>query len=187
MAVYLTPSELLNYYDQRRVLELTSDTSVPTVVGVLSSNAIALTAIRMASAELDSHLQTGRRYERSQLEDLITAANAGGATETDKKRAEPIKELVAHLAFGRLMSRRGYNADKMRQLAPMFEDAQQKLNLLASGVRVFDIDANKSAGVPTAVTLGRQRLMWSQYSRMFGVFPTGPLSNSYASPSPGGY
>lgn len=179
MAVYITPVELLNYYDQRRVLEMCSDTGSPATLGSLGSNPLALSAIRSASAELDSHLQTGMRYERSQLEDICTAADAGGSTEAEKKRAAPIKELVAHLAFGRLMARRGFAATKMRELAPMYETSQEQLNLLASGVRIFDLDAPKAAGVPSRATIGENRLKWSNYSRMFGIFPTSPTSYLY--------
>ncbi len=176
---YITPSELLNYYDSRRVLELASDTTSPATVSGLATNPILLTAIRTASSLIDSHVQTGRRYERTQLEDIVTAANAGGASEAAKKRAEPIKSLCAHLTFGYLMTRRGYSAQKLQELAPMYADALQSLNLLSSGQRILDLDGPKNAGVPKRQPIGTNTASLTLYNQMFGVFPGSPASYIY--------
>lgn len=177
---YLLPPQILDYYDSRRVLELLSDTGSPVTVGTLNTVSVLTRAIDAASAEVDAALQVGRRYDRAQLESICSAADAPGAIEADRRRAAPIKELVAHLVFGRLMARRGYSADKMRQLAPMYDEALAKLDRLSSGEAILDVDANKSAGVPTQVTRGSQKVRWSQFSSMFGVFPDSP--NAYLYP-----
>jgi len=180
---YLTPSQFLDYYDQRRVLELASDTGTPATVGGIGTNSILLTAIRSASSMIDSSVQTGRRYERTQLEDIVTASNAGGATEAEKSRAEPIKRLCADLAYGYLNSRRGYSAAKLQELAPTYADALQRLNELSTGQRILDIDGPKNAGVPKRVPIGTQTTSLTQYNQMFGVFGLSP--NTYLYPPPG--
>jgi len=169
---YLTPAELLNYYDKRRVYELASDTGAPVTDGTYTTNTIVLTAIRNASSHVDSAVQTGQRYERTQLEDIVTASNAGGASDAAKSRAEPIKALVAHLAFAHLATRRGYAADSLAKLAPMYATALEQLNQLASGVRILDVDGPKAAGVPIQVRLGSSLVNWVRVSPMFGYFPS---------------
>jgi hypothetical protein len=180
---YITNAELLNYYDSRRVLDLAQDVGVPLTVPELATADVVTTAIRQASARIDSAVQSGRRYERSQLEDIVTAANALSATDAEKSRAEPIKGLTAHLAFGWLMSRRGYAAASMRELAPLYDDAEGQLNLLASGERVLDLDAAKAAGVPQSTGIGVSKLKYTQYNPMFGLFPSNPIGYLY----PGAY
>lgn len=176
---YITNAEILNYYDSRRVLEMISDTGVTAVSGDLPTSPVMTTAIRHASSRLDSAVQSGRRYERSQLEDIVTAANAGGATDAEMSRAEPIKSLVAHLAYGYLMSRRGYAGAAMRELAPMYDDAEERLNELTSGERVLDLDGPKAATVPTKTGIGTNRLKYTQYNPMFGIFPSSPGGYMY--------
>ena len=176
---YITPAELFLYYDKRRVLELCSDTGTPATEGSFSTNTIALTAIRNASATIDSSVQTGRRYERQQLEDVVTAANAGLATEAEKKRAEPIKSLTAHLAWGFIVSRRGFAAKEVSQLAPMYADALTAVNLLSSGQRILDLDGPKNAGVPKRAGIGTSAVSLTAYNPMFGVFGSDPSRYLY--------
>jgi hypothetical protein len=179
---YITRDELIVYYDKRRLYQLLSDDGTPVTDGTYAANALVTTALRQASAMIDAACQTGRRYERTQLEDVVTAANAVSATEAELKRAEPIKSLAAHLAFGFIVSRRGYAAQKMTELAPMFDWAQEQLNLLATGQRIFDLDGPKTAGVPRSVQLGSKLFSWSQSSPMFGMFPTTPATYLYPYP-----
>lgn len=173
--MYITPTEFLLYYDERRVLQLLSDTGTPISPGAVATSEVVLRAIRTASAMLDSSVQTGNRYQRAQLEDIVTASNSGSATEADKKRAEPIKSLVAHLTFGYIVSRRGYAAAKMQELAPMYAEALTMLNQLSSGLRILDIDAPKTAGVPRRVGIGTQTQSLTLTNPMFGVFGTNQM------------
>lgn len=181
---YITPTEWSLYYDSRRLYEMASDSGVPLTAGGFGGSTIVAAMIRQASATIDSALQTGQRYDRSQLEDIVNASNAMSATDAEKSRAEPIKSLTAHLAFGMLMSRRGYSAQKMQELAPLYTDALNILNLLSSGQRILDIDGPKAAGVPTGVRLGSQLTSWTKLSPMFGFFPTSP--NDFMFPTYGG-
>lgn len=176
---YLTAAEFLIYYDKRRVYELLSDSGSPLTDGTYPANLTIAALIRQASAHIDSACQTGRRYERTQLEDIVTAANSGSATEAEKKRAEPIKTLCAHLTWGFLIARRGHAATKLAELAPMFDWAQQMLNDLATGQRIFDLELPKAAGIPRTAEIGTRLYSWTLASPLFGVFPSSPAQYLY--------
>lgn len=96
-------------------------------------------------------------YARTDLEGLIAALTDPLITADTAlllaatKRAALLKQMVADLTFGRLMARRGYTAAAMKEMAPQYDGALQMLLDLAGGRRVFDLDANKSAGVPSTV------------------------------------
>lgn len=171
MAEYLTPSELLLYTDERRVRGLCSDNDTE-VTGDLSNNAILATAIRAASAELDSALQVSRRYDRAQLEALCVDSRVPGAPHDLRKRAEAVKSLVAHLAYGNLVSRRGYAAETMTRLAPMYAVAQERIAKLVNGDAIFDLDGPKDAGLPSQETIG-SKLPPIGNLPLFAYFPPG--------------
>jgi hypothetical protein len=172
---YLDPAELVTYYDTRRVLQLSSDTGATAVIADLSNSASApygrvLSAIRFAASELDSHCQQGKRYTRSTLEAIISAAAAAPADEGLQKRAALIKQLVADLAFGVLASRRGYTADSLKDLAPRYETALGTLERLANGIQIFDIDETITRGAPSVVQIGRYGYRPQANNRLFGIF-----------------
>ena len=172
---YLDPSELVLYYDTRRVLQLASDTGAVAVIADLSDDdsapyARVNAAIRFAAGQLDSHCQQGKRYTRATLEAIVTAADAAPSDEGLNKRAAMIKQLVADLAFGVLASRRGYVADALANLAPRYETALATLERLAQGIQIFDVDIAITRGVPSSVAIGRNNYRVQSFNRMFGVF-----------------
>lgn len=179
--LYITPSELTLYYDSRRVLDLAVDTGTRADIADLSnagSNAYKRVNAMIASvcSEIDSVCQQGKRYVRADLEAMIAAS---GSDDASTKRAASLKQMTADLVFGRLMAVRGYGADQQRQLAPRYEKAEQMLEMLYQGSRVFDFDDNIKAGVPDTLKIGLNLLKWSEFNRMFGVFPTNPFDSSW--------
>ena len=175
---YITPLELVTYYDKRRVLDLASDTGATAVIADLSSSGSAAygfvaAAIRTAAGMLDSHCQMGKRYTRSVLEAIITAALAAPADEAKMKRAAMIRQMVADLAYGVMLGRRGYSADATKNLAPRYEEALATLERLAQGLQVFDLDANIEAGRPHAVRIGRLSYRPGAFNRLFGIWEDG--------------
>lgn len=172
---YLDPSELPNYYDQRRVLQLASDTGSSAVIADLSNPAskpylTVQSAIRSAASDIDSHCQQGKQYTRDILEGFITDAAANPSDEAKQKRVAILKQLCADLAFGILMSRRGYTAETLDQLAPRYDTALQTLERLKVGAQIFDTDAATSRGVPALVGIGSKGYRPQLYNRMFGIF-----------------
>lgn len=174
---YILPLELVTFYDKRRVLQLASDTeATPAVIADLSSSStdayiFVNNCILSASSDLDSHCQQGKRYTRATLEAIITAANAAPTDSTLVKRALLLKQLVADLAYGILLSRRGMQSDRLASLAPRYEKAQEALERLALGITVFDLSDNIDAGVPGSRAFGSTVYKPSRDNLMFGIWP----------------
>lgn len=181
---YLTPTDLVTFYDSRRVLELASDSGLVALIADLSNTAsgpytVCNAAIRSAAADVDSHCQVGRRYQRSTLEGIITDALSAPMDEAAQKRAAILRQLVADLAFGFLMSRRGYAEDRMKLLAPRYDMALETLASIASGMMVFDLDDNIAAGLPSAVPIGLNKYRPSLNNRLFGVWEDTPRTYGF--------
>lgn len=175
---YIAPADIVTYYDSRRILDLASDTGEPAVIADLSDDGTAAygfvaSAIRTAAGMLDSHCQMGKRYTRAVLEAIITAALAAPADEAKQKRAAMIRQMVADLAYGVMLGRRGYSADATKNLAPRYDEALATLERLAQGLQVFDLDVNIDAGRPRAVRIGRLAYRPGAFNRLFGVWEDG--------------
>ena len=182
MAAYLTPAQLTVWYDTTRLYQLIRDDGVDATASDLTDTGSAAYQLLAAiitgvSAEIDSALQVGRRYARTDLETMVDDALAVGATAADLKRVTVLYRLVADLTFGALVSRRGFSAASMAELCPRYEDAQRTLAALADGGRVFDMEPPKTAGMPTRVQIGTGISNTVRNSRLFGQFPVyGPGS-----------
>lgn len=182
--VYLQNAEMRKFYDLRRLKDLltddgTGDALTTTIIDdpTTAAGDILWNAINWASSEIDAKCQNGRRYARADLELIVQEAIAPppGSTaaqiEGYKKRAAVLKKLCADLAFGFLAQRRATTADKLRELAPAYEEALFRLEELYDGKRIFDLDAALGATVPTRKKLGRLANLTTSFNRMFGVWP----------------
>lgn len=175
---YILPAEILLFYDKRRVLQMASDDNdVPALETDLSNSAtdayqFVNNAILSASADLDMHCQQGKRYTRANLEQAIADANASPTSSGLVKRAQAVKQLVADLAYGLILSRRGMSSERVMSMAPRYEAAEAALEKLALGITVFDLDANINAGVPTTALIGLRSYRPSFDNPMFGVWYT---------------
>lgn len=180
MGLYFPPTYIRKYYDERRIYEIMSDTGIPATPGSYLINDAYLEAIRSAEAEVDENLQVGRHYDKQTFLDACSAADAAlpsnpsvadaQAAELAKRRVAPLREMIAHLVFGKLMARRGYAAEKMRSMAPMYDTALERLERLASGQKVFDFASNLSAGVPRSILTGSKIGPGANFNPMFGVW-----------------
>lgn len=185
---YLQPPELIVFYDKRRLLGLISDSGIPITEADLSTEASAgyqsvMKLLRSTSAMIDSRCQQGRRYSRTDLETIAYEARTANTSDTEfeakQKRFALLQQLTADLFFGDLISRRGYAAETMKQMCPRYEDALLRLEQLFDGVAIFDLDAPKNAGVPSVQTLSKNRLISTDFNRMFGIWPNTPGQTSY--------
>ena len=186
MPLYISPSDLLTFYDRSRVLQLCTDGDIDAVAADLSSTSssaysIAIQACRDASADIDTHCQQGKRYSRADLEAIITAATGSPSDEAIQKRASAVRRLAADLAFYYLNVRRGYTADRIRSIAPRSDAALETLEQLANGQLVLDLDANLAASVPQIVGIGSRIYRPGENNHLFGIWPdqqsTGSLYN----------
>lgn len=180
---YLLPSELTVYYDKRRIVGLVSDTGTPIDDGDLdSSSSAGYTAIykliRAQSSRIDSRCQQGKRYSRTDLENLAYKARTATSLDPEPdtyeakwKRFAILQQLTADLFFGDLLARRGYSADQFKTMAPRYLEALELLEQLYQGQAIFDLDGPKTAGQPHVATLGENVLKSSDFNRMFGIWP----------------
>ncbi len=173
--MYVTPLQMVTYYDSRRILQLLTDDETDAVAGDLTDTGsdaylLLVPLIRSVEAEIDGALQVGGRYSRSDMEGYITAAAAGGATEAEKKRAALLQRLAADLVFGSLVTRRGFVAAEVKDHCPRYEAAQQMLADLGDGKLIFDSDAHIAAGKPVPQRIGTQIDNTIRESRLFGIF-----------------
>ncbi len=156
--LYITPLELVNYYDRRRVLQLASDSdTVPATIEDLddddSDPYIKInTLIRGVCSDIDSKCQQGKRYDRTALEAMVAAAEES-EDEAILKRAALLKQMTADLVYGRLNASRGIGAAELSILCPRYDEAEAMLEQLYQGARIFDLDLPKTAGVPSRVTI----------------------------------
>jgi hypothetical protein len=187
--VYLTNLGMKLFYDRRRLTDLltddgTGDDLTDTDIETIDPDDEDLpgtrlyTAILWASSEIDAKCQNGRRYARADLEAMVQYAIDApvGSTavqiEGYRKRAATLQKLTADLAFGFLAQRRAQSADKLRQLAPAYEEALVRLEELYEGRKVFDLDSTLDATVPTRRKLGKLAFLQSSFNEMFGLFST---------------
>lgn len=181
--MYVTPAQMIVYYDERRILQLLKDDGTDAAVGDLTNTGsepyLLLEALILSvESEIDSALQVGQRYDRLDLEAMITAADTQGSqtlTEwaASKKRAAILRRLAADLTYGILIGRRGFSEEIMKSQAPRYEMAQMQLAALGDGGRIFDLDAPKAAGVPGQTRIGQNISDTVRNSPLFGVFDRG--------------
>lgn len=168
---YLTGEQFLNYYDARRVGELLSDTGIPVEAGDIPDDPVLEEAIAAACGEIDTHCQQGKRYAKADIEAIITGNTLDPSNVAYRKASAVLKQLAADLTFGTLMARRGYSAETMARLAPRLVAAQETLEQLYQGRRVFDLSTAIEAGRPHRATIGRNTYRPSEFNRLFGVWP----------------
>lgn len=178
MANYLDPNEFTTFYDARRVGELLSDTGAEVAPGDVGSSQLLADLISAATGEINTVCLQGRRYTEQNLQDILTA---GGATK------QALNQLCADLVFGMLLARRGYGPDVMERLAPRYKAAQQTLEALYLGKKVFNLSDVIDAGVPHPVKIGGGGYVPSRDNKLFGVFWDSPLWGGYLDPRSRGY
>ena len=164
MSVYLPNNEFLSFYDRRRVASFLSDTGTPIADGLLATDPILARLINAAEGKVNIACRVGRRYDLGSLASYA-ATDAGNV----------LKELVADLAWHGLISRRGFKEEETAALAPRYAMAEQTLELLRLGERVFEIDDAPQAGLPGYTTLGSLVTTSIKYKTAFwGTFCSNP-------------
>ncbi len=142
----LTQAELLLRYDGRRIGDCVLDddqraTDTEWQGGGVPGQRV-LTAIADAEGELISAVTVGSRYYAQDIDTVVTAT-------PDCYSSRLVKRIVADLAYGNLLKRRGLPAEDFAALAPAYAEAQQKLTMLRMAERIFpDVPGVPEAGLP---------------------------------------
>lgn len=133
MASYADSTDMTNRYDGRTLMDLVSDTGVPETN--LSSNSAMTTALSDATGAIRSALLVGGTYKPNDLTGLTGES------------AEYLKRITCEIALAYLILRRpekyGKSSTEVR------EQMNILLDMFRSGVRVFQVDGNIAAGLPT--------------------------------------
>lgn len=131
---YATAADLTARYDSRMVADLASDSGNP--VGNVSTDTNVQASLDDASGMVDSAVTVARVY-------LLTDLTA--LTGTDQSL---LKRITCDLAIYYLMSRRPEKLGSS-ELKEQFEKADVFLEMLRKGARVFAVEGNLDAGLPT--------------------------------------
>lgn len=144
--------DLIARKDARVLGDLCSDDNKRVPVDELGSNTNVTTALDDASGKMDAALLQGKRYTSSDLSALT------GNSLALRKR------ICCDIAFWLLWDRRpDYGPLERRNQA--YEDAKEQLKMLREGVEIFDVDAQKTAGVPEITgptTVTHHNTQWLQ-------------------------
>lgn len=133
--------DLVLRYDRRRIADLVSDAGVRVDPSTVETNPVVLAAIADAVDVLKSAVRVGNRYAAADLQD-----DPASLVNTEGKPL--VKRIVCNLTFGLLNARRGYSADEIAKLAPLYLESLQTLELLRRGDRILDSDDHAAAGAP---------------------------------------
>jgi hypothetical protein len=120
-------------YDERTIKDLLSDTGEP--IADLTGNTALTALLEAASGRVEAALLVARIYSTDQL-----AALTGNSLAL-------LKDIVCDLTMAKLLRRRPekYGADAIKAAS---QEAEEYLDRLRKGERLFDIDANITAGLP---------------------------------------
>ena len=159
---HATVEDLLARYDSRRIADLVLDTDQRATPQELAGNSIAgvvvQTALSDASGMINSAILAGGRYE---LVDLV-------AMTTDSKNH--LKRLCCDIAYGLLISRRGYGGADLDAMTSRAKESEAFLELLRTGERMFEIEKNEQASTVQQAQVSKHiSLFSSELDRYFGM------------------
>lgn len=132
---YATSDDLVKRYDARTLRELASDSAAP--VEDLSTDAAVTAALSSASGKINAAVMVSGLY---------TAAQLAALTGDDLAL---LVDLTCDLAMARLVGRRPC-PDTAEWAAAIVERAEEFLQQLRNGARLFNVDVAKDAGLPLA-------------------------------------
>lgn len=130
---YATAQDLLTRYDARRVADLVSDTGSRSVYP--DSSPVVAAVLDDASGMVDAACRVAKRYTVADLNSLTGSTKA------------LLVRLVCDIAFGLLVARRGYSAQDQTAMAPQTKAANEMLEMIRRGERLFDCIDVAEAGV----------------------------------------
>jgi phage gp36-like protein len=134
--VYATSSDLIIRYDKQTIADLLSDTGTPVADGNLATDSKLLAILTAASGRVDAAVMVSDNYTSEEL-----AALTGNSLAL-------LKDIVCDLAMVRLLRRRPEKFGDEGTVAA-FKEAEEYLDRLRRGERLFDVTSHKEAGLPT--------------------------------------
>ena len=131
---YASPSDMIDRYDGRTIEDLLSDSGEP-IADIASDQKLAA-LLEAASGRVEAAVLVANHYTLDELTSLSGNSLA------------LLKDIVCDLAMARLLRRR---PEKMggKAVEAITKEAEEYLDRLRNGDRLFDIAAHKDAGLPT--------------------------------------
>jgi len=131
---YATPAQLRLYKDLRLVGDLVLDNGTREgTTGAQDVDAVILQALNWASGEIESACLVANKYQPADLNALTGMSQAS------------LVGLCCDLAFWKLLGRRY----PTMAITEEYRSAMEKLDRLRLGERIFGIQANMDAGLPS--------------------------------------
>lgn len=127
------------FFDETVLGDLLSDDGTPVAPGELAENAKLLAILDAAAGRIDSAATVARLYDPADLAALALTPSPASAL---------LKELNCTLAMARLLKRRA-GSRHQEEFEDAVKDAEEFLERLRKGERVFGLEANREAGLPT--------------------------------------
>lgn len=174
MPSFADPSDMVLFYDQRKLVQEVSDSGTPALD--LDNNPVLLTLLARATEEILAHALAGKKYTEDELQALADSDTSGYY----------LVGLCCDLAFGYLMIRRGKSVTEVERVAPNYKIAQLKLLQLADGSEIFpriESDEHGDAGTPATESLENRTTSPCKYtnrafSRLLPSRPYGPFGSN---------
>lgn len=141
---YATPTAMLRRYDSRKICQLVRDDgSVANATEILTDEVLQA-LLDDADGEIRFAVRAGDRYTLDELDEI--------AADDDKKA--PLVRLACDITYGLLWIRRGLSDRELAAVAPRYVQAQQTLEMLRRGDRVFDLDTHTQANKTLVAEIG---------------------------------
>lgn len=157
---YATPDDMVLRFDANTIGDLVSDTGVAATD--LTTNATVLAALEAASGRVDAAALVSQNYSTAEL-----AALTGNSLAL-------LKDIVCDLAMIRLLKRRPEKITN-EALAAASKEAEDYLDRLRRGDRLFDVAAHETAGVisvegPTTLEFENLNLITARTKNYFADY-----------------
>ncbi len=136
MALYCTAADLVNYADEGLIRSQVTDTG-QSLTGDLAASPVIVEFIAAASGRLEAACLISKNY---------TVADLQAMSDNSKALA---RSITAQLVVASVLSRR-VNPAQIDNIRAMREEAEDYLQHLRNGARLFDVDDHAEAGLPEA-------------------------------------
>lgn len=130
---YANSSDLIDRYDERTIKDLLSDTGEQ--IADLAENSKLLALLDASSGRVDAALLVANHYTTKELTELTGNSLA------------LLKDIVCDIAMAKLLKRRPENLGR-ESIEAVTKEAEEYLDRLRNGNRLFDIPAHIEAGLP---------------------------------------
>src|SRR5258708_4392665 len=156
MAAYIVPNDMISRYNVGRLGQLVRDDGTTATSTQLQTDTVLAAAMSDAEGQFQAAVYKGQRYAKVDLDALLTAYQAG-PTNAQYSSGSFMVRVIADLAYGNLIGRKGYDAATQAAMAPRSVWVEGILEQLAQVKRVFTLPAQLMPALPVNSNLRTYR------------------------------